>query len=105
MINDVARAFFEAVATREVCVELPPEALTSEDIREDRVGLLQKSLYGKRDAAVNWQETVSRLMAAIGFRRGQYNPCLYVHESRNIQTLIHGDDFVSVGSRKQVDWM
>ena len=29
MINDVARAFFEAPAVRQVCVELPDEDMTS----------------------------------------------------------------------------
>ena len=33
MINDVARAFFEAKAMRSVCVELPAESLTQEDRR------------------------------------------------------------------------
>ena len=40
MINDVARAFFEAPATRAVCVKLPPEAGQTQDM----VGVLQLSL-------------------------------------------------------------
>ena len=31
MINDVARAFFEAPAVRQVCVELPDEDMTNSD--------------------------------------------------------------------------
>ena len=53
MVNDVARAFFEAKATRNICVELPDEARTEEDIAQDTVGHLQMSLYGTRDAAQN----------------------------------------------------
>ena len=37
MINDVARAFFEAKATRVICVELPSESLTEEDIQYEFV--------------------------------------------------------------------
>ena len=48
MINDVARAFFEAKATRQVCVELPSEGLTEEDRNKDLVGILSMSLYGTR---------------------------------------------------------
>ena len=70
MVNDVARAFFEAKANRKVCVELPEEAKTSEDRTRDRVGLLNMSLYGTRDAAMNWQEEVAKCMAEWGFRRG-----------------------------------
>ena len=33
-----------------------------------------------------------------GVRRGKYNPCLYCHSESGLTTLVHGDDFVSVGS-------
>ena len=60
MINDVARAFFEAPAVRNVCVELPKEDKSEADVRHDKVGHLRMSLYGTRDAAMNWQEEVAR---------------------------------------------
>ena len=60
MINNVDRAFFEAPAVRQVCVELPDADLTSSDRTADRVGHLQMSLYGTRDAAMNWQEEVAK---------------------------------------------
>ena len=102
MINDVARAFFEAKAMRTVCVELPEEGRTQEDRREDMVGLLKMSLYGTRDAATNWQNEVAKEMVKWGFRRGRYNPCLYWHKELKIRTLVHGDDFVSVGDKESV---
>ena len=37
-----------------------PSIYDEEDEVEDRVGLLDKSLYGTRDAAVNWGNTVER---------------------------------------------
>ena len=102
MINDVARAFFEAKATRQVCVELPTEGLTEEDKKRDVVGILNMSLYGTRDAATNWQKEVAKEMTTWGFERGKYNPCLYRHKGLDIITLIHGDDFVSVGTRESI---
>ena len=60
MINDVSRAFFEAPATRDICVEIPAEDMTDADRRHDKVGRLRMSLYGTRDAAMNWQEEVAR---------------------------------------------
>ena len=95
MINDVARAFFEAPAVRNVCVEIPKEDRAEADVRHDKVGHLRMSLYGKRDAAMNWQEEVARELRKIGFRRGRYNPCLYYHAERNVQTFLHGDDFAT----------
>ena len=96
MINDVARAFFEAKAIRKIWVELPVECAESRGGRN--VGLVRQSLYGTRDAAMNWQEEVAKEMGKWGFRRGQYNPCLYSHDEWKIQVFRHGDDFASVGS-------
>ena len=99
MINDVARAFFEAKVQRDVCVELPLGAMTAEDRNKDLVGKLRLSLHGTRDAAANWQEEVAKEMLRWGFREGKYNPCLYYNEKTGLEVLVHGDDVVSVGSR------
>ena len=85
-----------------MCVELPAESLTEEDRRQDMVGLLKMSLYGTRDAATNWQNEVAKEMLVWGFKRGKYNPCLYWHRQWKLQTLVHGDDFVSVGSKASI---
>ena len=71
MVNDVSRAFFEAPAVRQVCVEIPEEDLTAADRRADNVGHLRMSLYGTRDAAMNWQEEVAREMSKWGFKKGK----------------------------------
>ena len=101
MINDVARAFFEAPATRAVCVELPPEAKAG---GRDMVGYLQKSLYGTRDAAANFQQEVGRFMKGAGFQQSQYSPSIYYHPQRQLRTLVHGDDFMTTGSREAAKW-
>ena len=105
MVNDVARAFFEAPITREVCIELPTEDMTDEDREQDAVGLLKMSLYGTRDAAANFQREVGSFMQGIGFIRGKYNPCTYWHPRRGLKTLVHGDDFVTQGDRTQAAWL
>ena len=68
MINDVARAFFEAPVRRVLCVELPQEAV-EEGEAEEMVGLLQMSLYGTRDAANNFQMEVGRFMSGSGLSK------------------------------------
>lgn len=102
MIVDVSRAFFEADARRILCCELPDGYPGNEE--GDMVGLLLKSLYGTRDAAHNWVEEVAKFMIQNGFKRGRYNPCLYVNASMDIQVMVHGDDFASVSSRQGLDW-
>ena len=63
------------------------------------------SVYGTRDAAMNWQEEVASEMLEAGVRRGKYNPCLYYHEGRNLRTFLHGDDFAAVGTIDNVLWL
>ena len=46
MIDDVARAFFEAPAVRNVCIEIPSEDLNEAGRRHDKVGHLRVNLYG-----------------------------------------------------------
>ena len=88
MVNDVARSYFEAEAIRKLCVELPSEC--AESCEGNNVGLLRQSLYGTRDAAMNWQEEVAREMKNWGFNRGQYNPCLYTNTEKRAQVFLHG---------------
>lgn len=102
MVNDVARAFFEAPMSRSVCVELPPEQRLP---GEDKVGLLKKSLYGTRDAAANFQKLVKQVMVMAGFTVNVYNPCTFYHPGRDLMTLVHGDDFVTSGRRADVEWL
>eukprot|EP00974_Lingulodinium_polyedra_P080547 7803045-Lingulodinium_polyedra.AAC.1 len=100
MVNDVARAFFEAPMKRWVCVELPEE----EGSEEDEVGLLQMSLYGTRDAAANFQAEVRKTMLAAGFTVSRYNPSTFYHSKRALRCLVHGDDFVTGGGEEDVRW-
>ena len=37
-------------------------------------------------------------MVKRGFKRGKYSPCLYYNPAINPIRMVHGDDFVSVGS-------
>ena len=62
LIADVSRAFFEAPAKRDLCVELPEEAWAAGETVTDTVGMLKASMYGTRDASMNWQEEVSKCM-------------------------------------------
>ena len=49
----VSRAYFEARAQRLVLVNLPVEGCPGRD--KGKIGLFEKSTYGTRDAASNWE--------------------------------------------------
>ena len=103
MLNDVSRAFFNAKVTREVYVQLPAEDV--EPGEEGMVGRLNLCLYGTRDAAMNWQECVAEQLTKIGFSRGKAFPSLYYNAEMDIHTLVHGDDYVSVGDKAGLQWL
>ena len=42
-------------------------------------------------------------MEKIGYKRGVYNPCTYYHAGRKLHTMVHGDDYCSVGERKNIE--
>ncbi len=90
MVNDVRRAYFYAAATREVYVTIPEEDREEGD--EARVGRLQLSMYGTRDAARNWQATYTEHLKKIGFTQGRSSPCVFKHKERDLLTMVHGDD-------------
>ena len=73
MVNDVARAFFEAPMRRDICVELPAEAGEGEDM----VGHLIMSVYGTRDAAANFQEEVRSFMNKNKADQSKYSPGVF----------------------------
>ena len=103
LIADVSHAFFEADAKRKIAVKLPREALTEEEVEQDLVGVLRKSLYGTRDAAINFQREVRRLMVGLDFCASRYNPSLFVNKKTGVLIMVHGDDFVGVGTRHQME--
>ena len=92
---DVSRAYFYAPAVRPVYVQLPEEDKTTEDI--GMCGKLRVSMYGTRDAAMNWAAEYGETLKKAGFVQGKTSPCLFFHEGKNVAIMVHGDDFVAVG--------
>ena len=103
MTNDVRRAYFHAAATRPIFIKIPDEDWEPGD--EDKVGQLNLSLYGTRDAAQNWSRTVTRTLTALGFTAGDHSPCNFRHEGRAIALTVHGDDFTSTGREADLRWL
>ena len=59
---------------------------------------MKKSLYGTRDAALNWTTAyTSVLVQKMGLVQGKATPCAFFSEKLQVRTVVHGDDFVSEG--------
>ena len=63
------------------------------------------SMYGTRDAALNWAKAVESAMTGLGFRKGKASACNYRRPARKIDATVHGDDFLIVGSEADLKWV
>ena len=102
MINDVRRAYFYAKARRDIYIEIPAE---DPDGGPGVLGKLELCLYGTRDAAKWWQDTLSDQLENCGFVRGKGHPSVFWHPTRHIKTLVHGDDYVTSGDANDLNWV
>ena len=100
MYADVSRAYFYAKAIRPVYVQLPDEDREEGD--EERCGKLKMSMYGTRDAALNWALEYGETLKAAGYEQGRANPCLFHHSGLGVSIMVHGDDFVAVGPNQNL---
>ena len=83
-------------------VEIPRE---DPDWTPDAIGRLNLALYGTRNAAKLWQGCVAKHLLSIRFKRGKSNPCVYFNKKMNFKTLVHGDDYATVGSLSSLRWL
>ena len=67
MVCDVSRAYFYALAVRPVYVQIVEEDIEPGD--ESKCGRLSVSMYGTRDAALNWNQHCRDHLISIGFEQ------------------------------------
>ena len=104
MLSDVKRAYFDALARRELYVEVPhedPGYIEGQCI----AGRLRLALYRTRDAAQLFQECLAQHIVDVGLVTGVSKPCVYHRSSRGIGVLVHSDDYASTGTLKELRWM
>ena len=95
MVVDIKRAYFYARSIRPPYIELPSEDYQQGD--ENMCGILKFSLYGTRDAAMNWDAEINETMKELKFTRGKASSCVYRHETESTTAAIHGDDILVEG--------
>ena len=97
MVMDVKRAFLYGDAKRKVYIELPHTDPRYDD--SSVVGKLKKSMYGTRDAAQCFDAFAEDSMKKLGFKIGEYSPCIYYNPERAAICVRHGDDFILLAER------
>lgn len=69
-----------------------------------KCGRLLRHLYGTRGAAVGWEDEYAATMGALEFTRGTASGCRFMHKKRQLRCAVYGDDFTTVGAKRDVDW-
>jgi len=92
MLLDAKKAHLHAMAGRNIFVDLPPERA-----RPGYCCRLLRSLYGTRDAPRLWEEFAAECLTSIGFQRGKACAVCFRHPQRQLNCLMHGDDFLLAG--------
>ena len=70
-----------------------------------RCWLLKKCMYGTLPAAAGWQHLVQKVVEDIGLLCSSNCPCGFGHSSRELDMVVHGDDFIVVGCGADLDWL
>ncbi|GMF29880.1 unnamed protein product [Phytophthora fragariaefolia] len=69
---------------------------------EDLVCLLEKCLYGLKQASRVWNETIDRHLKSMGFKPTEADPCVYTRDDndQNCVVCLYVDDML-IASRDQ----
>jgi hypothetical protein len=88
---DVKTAFLNGVLEEEIYLKQPPGFKI-----DDRVFRLKKSLYGLKQAAKVWNDTLNLELGKIGFKQCETDKCLFVLCEQNelCYLLVHVDDML-----------
>ena len=98
MALDAKRAFLHADAVTETSVK--PRHLRD----TERCWLLKKCMYGT-PAAAGWQHLVQKVGTDVGLLSSSNCPCAFRHSTRDLDMVVHGDDFIVDGDGDDLDWL
>ena len=62
-------------------------------------------MYGTRLAAAGWQHLVQKAGTDIGLLSSSNCPCAFGHSTRDLDMVVHGDDFIVSGDGDDLDWL
>ena len=98
---DAKKAHLNPPCHEDVYIELPEEAGRPKGV----CGKLSFWLYGFRKAASAWEDLYAEQLVKAGFVRGSACGVLFYHPSRDLQCVVHGDDFTLCGLEEDLDWI
>ena len=100
-MHEITCAFLHASMQGEVPVFLVlPPGMGPPGMR----GRLLVALYGTRRASFLWGEKMADTFSTEGFQRSKVCGQVFWHRKRDLESTIHGDDLLTVGSEEGLAW-
>ena len=98
---DVTTAYLNAELDHVIYMEQPHGTGLAND---NRVCLLRKSLYGLKQSAKLWNDTIHKFLIDLGFKRNAADMCLYQrsNDKGNIYLIIWVDDVVIIAENRNL---
>lgn len=99
---DIKTAFLYGLLPDDEVQYMEQPARFEEPGKEDWVMMLQRGLYGMKQAGQIWNQTMHRQMLQWGFLRLSAESCIYYCKSPTgtIIAAVHVDDFLSIASKQ-----
>ena len=92
MLLDFKKAFLYADIDRELYIELPDD--DEQRCGGANVGLLNKAMYGTRDAPAAWSRLVRKMLGELGYVACKTSACVFFNPVTNVRIVSHVDDFL-----------
>ena len=89
---------------RDICASSCQTKIKQKEQKEC-VGNFGYSMYGTRGAAHNWPAECSTRLIETRFQQGKASPCTFYRKAKGMKTIVHGDDYVSAGHPRQLQWL
>lgn len=96
---DVKTAFLHGHLEEEIYMEQP-----NGFIKDDRVCLLKRSLYGLKQASRQWNKCIVEFLTNFGFKQSRIDSCVFTYEMDNniIYLLLYVDDGLICGNNTEM---
>ena len=100
LISDATSAFYQADVTMDQVVKPPKDVM-----QPGFYWKLKKAMPGLRMASRYWQDHQATVyVERMGFRRSLIDPCVYIHDEKQILMESHGDDTLAVSTEESAMW-
>ena len=97
--SDVVAAFLESLVQEEIWVEQPHRFTNG---KQGHACRLNKALYGLKQASHEWYETLYEALKSLGFKRLEYDHCVFINTITKVIIAAYVDDLLFIARHRDL---